>query len=398
MEQNKKNHNLLIAMGMSLVICFLSYVMLKVHYETNDDTFLNLIAVGAFGEDTQHMVYFNILYGYVLKGLYALVPSFNWYLAFFLLEDAISIACISYIITDDRTPAWVILITLLCNFALLKDFYVELNFTKTAGILIIAGGLLLVKYIAQKNRLAYLGATLMLVGMAIRYQCAIFLVPFFAVYIVYRFVIKHDIKKDIRSLLPLGTLIVGILLFMVSDAVAYHTQDWKEAKALVHNVSQVIDYGMVHYDAKADEFAAIGMSKEASEMINHYMIADQDVVTSKLMEDAYDIEKQISGNGLSVSEAAFSNHMLPFAAVVLVVIALFGTTGAESVVILSSVVLLLGEYYYLSCQGRVLWRVEVCLWLILAIMSAICIRGHIELAETRTKAVCVSLASVIMIL
>ena len=50
-----------------------------VWYRTNDDAILSNIAFGAYGTDRVHLVYVNLLYGWLLRGLQCLNDSLNWF-------------------------------------------------------------------------------------------------------------------------------------------------------------------------------------------------------------------------------------------------------------------------------------------------------------------------------
>lgn len=50
-----------------------------IRYHTNDDATLANIAAGAYGPDRVHLIYVNILFGWLLRPLYALAGGVNWY-------------------------------------------------------------------------------------------------------------------------------------------------------------------------------------------------------------------------------------------------------------------------------------------------------------------------------
>ena len=58
---------------------FATWAVFGLRYELNDDAQLANIAMGAYGEDTHHLVYVNVLLGWFLKPFYALAANVNWY-------------------------------------------------------------------------------------------------------------------------------------------------------------------------------------------------------------------------------------------------------------------------------------------------------------------------------
>ena len=84
------------------LLYFLSCILLgKLYYSTNDDTIMNMIAAGAYGESSQYLIYNNIIFGYILKVLYTIIPGINWYLWVYLFFNLLSVITISAVISDD---------------------------------------------------------------------------------------------------------------------------------------------------------------------------------------------------------------------------------------------------------------------------------------------------------
>ena len=77
-ENHRARLNALIALGMVLAVYALVWLAFGVRYEVNDDATLCNIAAGAYGEDSQYLVYINILIGYFLKPFYWVLPGVNW--------------------------------------------------------------------------------------------------------------------------------------------------------------------------------------------------------------------------------------------------------------------------------------------------------------------------------
>ena len=61
-----------------MAVYALVWLAFGVRYEVNDDATLCNIAAGAYGEDSQYLVYINILIGYFLKPFYCVLPGGNW--------------------------------------------------------------------------------------------------------------------------------------------------------------------------------------------------------------------------------------------------------------------------------------------------------------------------------
>ena len=78
-----------LAMALALACFFATWAVFGLRYELNDDAQLANIAMGAYGEDTHHLVYVNVLLGWLLKPFYALAANVNWY---YFLQVAANVA------------------------------------------------------------------------------------------------------------------------------------------------------------------------------------------------------------------------------------------------------------------------------------------------------------------
>ena len=85
MNQVCKKYRCFIELLMVLCIYALVWILFGVRYEVNDDAILSNIAAGAYGRDTQYLVYINILIGWFLKPFFTLLPGLNW---LYLLQSA----------------------------------------------------------------------------------------------------------------------------------------------------------------------------------------------------------------------------------------------------------------------------------------------------------------------
>ena len=114
-------------------------------YETNDDLTMQLIASGFYtGHPDAHLVFTNILIGWVLRFLYGTWAGCNWYLIFMLAVHYVALTAIAFIVMA-RRPGW-LSIWLYVGFFLMVETHILLNlqFTTTAFLAGTAGVLLLV--------------------------------------------------------------------------------------------------------------------------------------------------------------------------------------------------------------------------------------------------------------
>ncbi len=398
--KEKKNAPILLYLEsfmISTLVCFTCYLTLRLKYETNDDTYMNLIAAGAFGKESQYLLWMNICYGFLLRFLYMLLPFVNWYLLLLLGISIISVATISYFLAENTSTWGAACITFAINLLLMHDLYVEINFTKAAGICTIASGMLLLKGLkSAKLRFSVVGTVLILLAISIRYVCALMLLPYMLIYICYMGVGGQLYLKDKKIWIRIAIPLFSVSLLLGADTIAYNNGIWKDVKPTLSELSKIVDYGMIHYDAKPREFSNIGMTKEISDMVNHVIVGDEQIITKSLLADSYRIEKEISGNRLELTETAyvkvgdrlqiaFREHYLPSIVLMLIVLVVLVASTGQVILIGGTLCLLLGEYWYLSCRGRVLWRVEFSIWVVAFVVLWYILKARYENYEMQIK-------------
>jgi hypothetical protein len=114
-------------------------------YETNDDMMMQMIASGFYtGHPDGHLVFTNVLIGWVLKFLYGTWAGCNWYFIYLMAVHYTALTAIAFLVAS-RRGGW--LFTLFyAGFFLIVELHIllHLQFTTTAFLAGTAGLLLLV--------------------------------------------------------------------------------------------------------------------------------------------------------------------------------------------------------------------------------------------------------------
>ena len=114
-------------------------------YETNDDLMMQMIAAGFHtGHPDAHLVFSNILIGWVLRFLFGIWPGCNWYLIYLLAVHYAAMTAIAFLVVS-RRGGWLFTF-LYTGFFLIVETRILLHpqFTTTAFLAGTAGMLLLV--------------------------------------------------------------------------------------------------------------------------------------------------------------------------------------------------------------------------------------------------------------
>ena len=138
----RKWSNLGIAVGINILFFILAMVFCDVKYEVSDDFVMATIMSGAYGDSPNpQLIFVNTLLGYLLLPLYIVLPDISWYLIFQLSLCLISFILITYMLLErlDKHVALFFIVLLLTVFS--DDVYILPQFTKTAALAVMAGGI-----------------------------------------------------------------------------------------------------------------------------------------------------------------------------------------------------------------------------------------------------------------
>ncbi|MGN0975601.1 MAG: hypothetical protein ACI4OL_06330 [Gemmiger sp.] len=224
------------------LIAFAGVLLLfGVRYEVNDDALISCIASGAYGSDTVHLCYVNILIGYLLKPFYFLVQGFNWYVAFSVagLLCCFVVWCrfaVHRLGTVGGLAAWWVFF-LLAGFDALQSF----QYTKNAALFAVTGALLLADHLGESERSSAVGGTiLLLAGACLRWESFVVAGALSAPLLALRLTGLARTERR-RALLRLAAALLLCLAAWAVNAAAYRLDPawnaWREYNAARTEIS-----------------------------------------------------------------------------------------------------------------------------------------------------------------
>ncbi len=378
----RKNNTAAAVSVLICIVCFAAHLILgRCRYEINDDMRLNLIAAGAFGEDSQYLIFPNILYGFFLKFLYRLFPWANWYLWVMLLANFCGITSLSLFFSGGKnaSPIRAAAASLLVNWLLCEQLYNSIQWTKNVSFYTILFYFFLLWYLQRKEkRFLIPAAGYLFLAIAIRKSCFLFLSPFgILAVLVFQAASEESWKVKIRRLLILsaGALVFFEILVFIQNA-AYSRDGWGEFREFNHIRSTVYDYAEIEETAREhqEELEKIGISGEEIALLSRNMFDDPEFFTKERMEQ---ISKICGGadRGVKFDAASFKAALsymaertatfrvcILFWAVLLFIILIVrnGFLSIQAILFAGGI---FGEYLFLVGRARIVWRVEFGIWL-----------------------------------
>ncbi|MBO4370483.1 MAG: hypothetical protein J5808_03870 [Paludibacteraceae bacterium] len=164
----------------SLFVVFVT-VFCSSHFETNDDVVMAWIASGQYsGTPDAHLVFINILYGYVVAALYRLMPGFEWYTCMFAIAHIVSLTIIGGQILDSKLHRYSRMAAMLLCYVIEVWALLLLQFTTTAALLATASLSLVMTSQTPWQRVA--GVLIFVWAALVRFKAAMLVGVVFACY------------------------------------------------------------------------------------------------------------------------------------------------------------------------------------------------------------------------
>lgn len=196
-------------------------MVLPLSFEENDDIVMAMIANGTYsGVPDFHLVYINVIYGYVLTLLYGLLPAIEWYTLSFVVLHIVSMSVLAYcVLTTPNRAKWECILWLVILYVLWARIIVALQFTTTAGLTCLAGCMLLLR---ESKQARWSGVVLVAVAALIRFMAAGLVGLLMAPIIVYTY------RLNWRKYMAIIVLLAAVVGGRVVNKMAYDSDpEWK---------------------------------------------------------------------------------------------------------------------------------------------------------------------------
>lgn len=287
-----------------IILSFLLLIFGPV-YEENDDTAILGIASGLKGVRDSHLVFINYFWGWILRMLYGVDQSIPWYAVMQYALLFIAFVGITYILIKllkQSSYLWLILIFLL---VFSYEGYVQVNFTKTAGIVAAAGFTLLFWTLFQEKislGIYITGFLLALIGSMYRYNqffCEAVLFTGLGVYFL--LFLRYECDKGcIRRLLTcVGTfLFLLLVVFGVRkvDRMMYASEEWSYYLEYNSARAELLDYGFPDYYENEEACKELGIDETAYQLLKYWTHSDSEKITADTLKQLGELKEEKSIN------------------------------------------------------------------------------------------------------
>lgn len=381
MKQRSKKiilSSVIIALLINLIFVILGYLFNVPFNETNDDTGMAAILSNAYGSGRTHMVFSNVIYAYLLSGLYQLLPGINWYSVMQFLITFTSFWIVGYLLLEycGKKVGSILYVVLLRFF--FSDFYLIYQFTRVSMLCCIAGGLWMIFSLQKNKKVSLVFAFLWtLIGTLIRYKSFIAVAPIILSYaIVFVLLKRWKQSNSVKDyFLGLKKYILTLALFMISMLGCimldnwYYNQDaeWAEYKTYNRLRADILDYGwpsfLPTYEEHESEYQEIGISKNDLEFYSIGIFSDIENIPMSKLEKLLELKEKYTYHNYDIRQMIVSyreylsdNIFLILLTILSILYAITskGVIGCiYSILNYASVVVM---YYYLFSLNRIVDR------------------------------------------
>lgn len=283
----------------NLIIFVLSQIVFQPTFETCDDNYMAAILYGTYGEYNAHFIFSNIILGKIIKTLIGICPILPWYTIVQYAGLFLAFTCITYVLMKGEKNEYRTILSWMLLVAFGYECYVKVQFTKTAGVLTIAGILFI--YQAIKTEKIHvlqliLGSGLVVLGSFWRFRGFLMIVPIVgsvALFTGLREIKKGNWKKFLRYDVVYSVLfLMCIFLNIFSNKVYNSNPAWKEYREFNKVRAEMLDYGFPEYDENREIYQKYGISKNDLEMYRNWNYGDPERFTEEMLRDLADAKEE----------------------------------------------------------------------------------------------------------
>ena len=145
-KKKYKNH-VIYSLIVNMIALFTAVIIYHPYFEENDDAFLAMIAEGAYGAREVHLIYTNIILGYLYRPLYSFCPFIRWHSILQYAFMFVALTAFTYVIravcTEMGHEDTGRILPIVFILAVFHEAYVSLQYSKTATLVSVIGYILI---------------------------------------------------------------------------------------------------------------------------------------------------------------------------------------------------------------------------------------------------------------
>lgn len=367
---------ILTALMVNIIILVLYCFFVDLRYESNDD-FSIAYQVGTKG--ILHVGYVN----YYLCGLISFIqsnlfPTMNIFILSQIVLSFLSFVVLSYVFLDSKRNWYLYGLGLLVLMVFAYDHYSLVQFTKTSGLLVVTGTIIIVHtFLHQSTKwCAVFGVFWIILGTGLRYSNLKAIIGLSLVLLVA--LLLTDLKQN-KFLKPALGIFISIVIAVTGSYIFdelsmvenYSTDELKKYREYNKYRSNMSDYAIPDYTENKLYYDSYGLSENDLLVIKYYHLLDYDgaasidnlkAISAKQKEkntDKRTFIEAILSYGTTVAVSISNMEPRAVHAMLILLLLIFGTAALDKRWLKYALIIVVGgvfAYIYLFYMGRAPYR------------------------------------------
>lgn len=284
-SKNKKKVAKIAMNTIPILVVFLFEWLGFLNYNMADDYIMNTISAGfQTGTPNEHIVFINSIYGILVKGLYSIIKSINWFGMGYLVTMLLCIYVLKNIF-DKKVNKY---ISLLAAIILEMVILTWMTFTVLAYLCVITGIIVFlqanydygqVQNIKNKSKII-LAVVIEALGIIFRIDAFVT-----GIIVCIPLLVCLISKKNIKTYLIFGgTIIILLVGFKVENNLINSSSTMKEYLNYNNARSNVLDFPMKSYDDLDKKI----ISENDYKLLEGWILSDKDTFSEKALQNISD--------------------------------------------------------------------------------------------------------------
>lgn len=279
--------NVIWAIGINLFFFLLILLFCDLKYEVSDDFVMATIMSGAHnrGEPNPHMIFVNVIIGYILIPFYKIFPQVSWYFVFQLAVLLVSFTLITYMLLEKNGKALGSMLTVMLLVFFADDAYILVQFTKTAAVVVMCASLVFIwsLFEGRKKILIVLSGILCIIGTMYRFSSIYLAGGYLLVVLAAEFwglyrKEKRWNKKGALIILCGAVLIAGAYLCReINTRIYQSSEQYAEFLDYSRVRTQIVDVADYGYDAYRQGLEELDVSENDYWLLRRWNFTDPEV-------------------------------------------------------------------------------------------------------------------------
>lgn len=320
----KKNNIIKYLIAFLIFQIFFVFYLYKsglIHYDENDDYYLNAVVSGMFGDSFHPNFFNNVIYCGILNFLYKASPICNWMMVGYVIAIILSFLSIMYVCLkrDQESGIYLSVIFFLATF---QELLCKVNFTRVAALSTCAGAYLIYYclFFDEQLLVLILGTALLVWGLMLRAESAYLVLLFLALLGLKKF---KELNKQRIIKIVIIVAVAGIVLGV--NSVYYSSPVWSEVNERISLVSGPMDHDtLTEESADTIDWDKLNITDEDLRFLLSWQYSDRNVFSTSELEklNTYAEENEITPKelvrNLGATVSCLCDYIIPFVCILLI--------------------------------------------------------------------------------